>query len=348
MTNIARIRDFLPQLGYLPTGKHNAITDVIGVRVGHVTRIEGDDNRTGITAILPHSESVFAQKIPASVHTINGFGKSVGFEQVRELGQIETPILLTNTLNVGQVSDALVSYMLQQNPTIWSVNPLVGETNDSILNDIHARVIQEEDVFAVLENAHGGEVTEGCVGAGTGTSCYQFKGGIGTSSRLVGDYTIGALVQTNFGKRTELRIDGIPVGRELSEANLPELGGGSIMIVLATDAPLTARQLLRLAKRATFGMARTGTVCHHGSGDFVIAFSTQNRVTDTDNAITQPVQRYNETQLNGLFAGVVESVEEAIYNALVSATTITGRNGHTLHALPHDALRQLIVRYTPA
>lgn len=271
------------------------------------------------------------------MHTINGFGKAVGFEQVRELGTIETPILLTNTLSVGRVADALIGYMLDENPQLWSVNPLVGETNDSLLNDIHQRIITAEHVRTAITTASGGVVVEGCVGAGTGTSCYQFKGGIGTASRSVDGYQVGALVQTNFGLRPELRIDGVAIGARLADEHLPRLGGGSIMMVLATDAPLTARQLGRLARRATFGLARTGTVCHHGSGDFVIAFSTHDRAQQAGAGL-------EDAELDGLFAGVVESVEEAIYNALITAQTVTGRAGLTLHALPHDALRDALRR----
>ncbi|QPC82339.1 P1 family peptidase [Phototrophicus methaneseepsis] len=321
-------------VGTLESGPLNAITDVAGVHVGHKTRIEGDDTRTGVTAILPHTGHLYHDPVTAAVYTINGFGKAVGFEQVRELGILETPILLTNTLSTWRAADALVTYMLRQSPDIWTVNPVVGECNDSYLNDIKARVITPEDAFAALDSASDGPVTEGCVGAGTGTSCYGFKGGIGTSSRVVGEYTVGALLQTNFGSREELRMNGIPVGWHLRDqykaGKAP--GPGSVMIILATDAPLTARQLQRLAKRAAFGLGRTGTACHHGSGDFVIAFSTQRAQTiQLDHVIMDP-----------LFSAVVDCVENAVYNALLAATTITGREGNTLYALPHDDVRRLL------
>jgi len=333
-----RARDFGLGVGQLPTGPHNALTDVPGVRVGHATRIEGHAIRTGLTAILPHGESVYTRRVPAAVHTINGFGKAMGFEQVRELGTLETPILLTNTLNVGRAADALISEMVAQDPEIWSLNALVGECNDSYLNAIHERVIGPTDVREALTSAHGGPVPEGCVGAGTGTSCYGFKGGIGTSSRRIGDHTLGVLLQTNFGAREELRMGGAPVGWLLRDIGLPgSLPAGSVMIVIATDAPLSARQLGRVARRAAFGLARTGTVCHHGSGDFVIAFGT-----------TWPqTTRADGPWLDALFTAAVDSIEEAVYNALIAAHTLTGREGHTLHALPHAALRDILSRYRP-
>lgn len=356
-----RIRQFNFQPGNLPAGPHNAITDVQGVRVGHVTLIEGEGPlrpgtgpvRTGITAVLPHGGSIFRQKAPAAVYTINGFGKACGFEQVRQLGQIETPILLTNTLNVGRAADALVGYMLRENPDIGirtsTVNPLVGECNDGYLNDIQGRHVREEHVWQAIESASPGPVMEGCVGAGTGTACYGLKGGIGTASRQVilpnldRQYQVGALLQTNFGALHELTIAGIPVGRHLRR-EMPKTGPGSVMIVLATDAPLDSRQLERLAQRAAFGLARTGTVCHHGSGDFVIAFSTSSLYPHEQIAV-ENIERLPDSLLDGFFAAVVESVEEAVYNTLVAAETMTGRDGHTLHALPHDLLHDLLRRY---
>lgn len=351
-----RLRDLNIIPGYLSTGSRNAITDVPGVRVGHSTRIEGDSLlkpgsgpiRTGVTAILPHGGNIFREKVPAAVYTINGFGKATGFEQVRERGVLETPILLTNTLNVPLAADALISYMIAHNPDIGistsTVNPVVGECNDGFLNDIQGRHIRAEHVFAALESASE-DLVEGCVGAGTGTTCYGFKGGIGTASRQVydGQFTVGALVQTNMGQRGELMMLGVPVGQAFLDTLLPQRGNpgpGSIMMVIATDAPLDARQLGRLAKRAAFGLARTGTICHDGSGDFVIAFSTGTRWPHEPGAILESVPRFNETSaaMDSLFAGVVESVEEAILNALVAAETMTGRDGNTLYALPHDKL----------
>lgn len=349
-----RLRDFHVSPGRLLAGTLNAITDVPGVKVGHVTLISGEGRlqagtgpiRTGVTAILPHDGNLFREKVPAGVFTINGFGKATGFEQIRTRGVIETPILLTNTLNIGRVSDALISYMLRENPdiglTTGTVNPVVGECNDGFLNDLRGRHVREEHVWAAIDGASGGAVAEGNVGAGTGTACYQFKGGIGTSSRLVmdGRYTVGALAQTNHGSRAELMMLGVPIGMHLIEDHMPQPGPGSIMIVLATDAPLDSRQLTRLATRATFGLARTGTTSHDGSGDFVIAFSTANRWLHAPAEVEQSVIRMTEAEkaINELFLAAVESVEEAILNALVAAETMTGRDGNTLHALPHDAV----------
>ena len=283
----------------LPRGRWNSITDVVGVMVGHYTLIKGQGQwqpgqgpfRTGVTVILPHSGNLYAQKVPTAVHTINGFGKVAGFEQVRELGHSETPIALTSTLNVPRVADALTTLAIEQNPHIGvgfaetgrkgyaSVNPLVGETSDGFLNDIQARPIGEAEVRAAIADAQGGPVSEGVVGAGTGTSCYGWKGGIGTASRVLpekaGGFTIGALVQSNFGRPSELTIAGISIGQHLQPPDhQPRPEAGSIMIVLATDAPMDGRQLGRLCRRATFGLARTGSTCHGGSGDFVIGFST--------------------------------------------------------------------------
>lgn len=340
-----RLRDLGIVPGRLPAGEYNAITDVPGVRVGHTTLFQGDTIRTGVTVVLPHEDNLFLQKVPAAVHTINGFGKACGFEQVRELGRLETPIALTNTLNVARVADALITYTLQHNPDVTSVNPLVGECNDSFLNDIQARAVTAEHVFSAIETASSGRVAEGNVGAGTGTGCYGFKGGIGTASRLVQGFTVGALVQTNFGERRELTILGVPVGKHLADTLLPTSRppDGSIMMILATDAPLEAYQLLRLAKRAGFGLARTGTIGHHGSGDFVIAFSTQNRYLHFSQDFYTSFNRINDTLLESLFGAVVESVEEAIYNALIAAETMTGNAGHTVFALPHDKLQQLLI-----
>jgi len=340
-----RIRDFGLSPGQLPAGTYNAITDVRNVQVGHGTLIHGDSIRTGVTAVLPHEHDLFMENVPAAVSTINGFGKAIGFEQVRELGRIETPILLTNTLNVGKVADALVSYVLRMHPDEVSISPLVGECNDSYLNDIQGRHVETEHVFAAIDRAHGAAIDEGCVGAGTGTSCYHFKGGIGTASRQAGEYMVGALLQTNFGARSELQIMGVPVGKQLPPESdtVPNTNDGSVMIVLATDAPLTARQLERLAHRAAFGIARTGTICQHGSGDFVIAFSTAYTLGVTSQTVTHLPD--TNSIMNPLFQAVVESVEESVYNALVAAKTMSGRGGRTVPALPHGALRQLLRQY---
>lgn len=326
-----RFRDLGLRIGTLPTGQNNTICDVAGVQVGHSTLIEGAAIRTGVTAILPHEGNLFVERVPAAVHTINGFGKACGFEQVRELGYLETPILLTNTLNVGKAADACIQYTLRQS-TARSINAVVGECNDGFLNDIQGRHVQAEHVFAAIENASS-DCPEGNIGAGTGTSCYGFKGGIGSASRIAGKYTVGALLQTNFGRRDELTILGVPIGQHLSEK--PKTGNdGSVMIVLATDAPLTTRQLERLAHRAAFGLARTGTVCHHGSGDFVIAFSTAYRLSEREELI--PL--LPDSSLDNLFHAVVETIEESVYNALFAAETLQGRDGNQLEALPNEEL----------
>ena len=355
-----RLRDFGVTPGRLPTGPWNAITDVPGVRVGHVTRIEGDGAliegigpiRTGVTAIVPHSGSLFRDKVAAGVFTLNGFGKATGFEQIRERGTLETPIVLTNTLNVGRASDALVAWMLRDHPeiglTTGTVNPVVAECNDGFLNDLRGRHIGQPEVWAALDGAASGPVIEGCVGAGTGTACYQFKGGIGTASRRVLDrFTVGALVQTNMGRRPELRVLGAPIGELLLEDYLPEPGPGSIIMVLATDAPLSALQLRRLAARGALGLARTGAISSDQSGDFVIAFSTTNRSPHTPDALVREAARVEDDSaaLDAFFLAAVESVEEAILNALVAATTMTGRDGHRLHALPHEALSKGLERW---
>ena len=362
---MTRFRDLIPIPHHLPTGRLNAITDVPGVRVGHATRIEGEGElraghgpiRTGVTAILPHGGNIFRQKVPAAVYTINGYGKATGFEQVRHIGAIESPICLTGTLNVGRVWDALVSYAIRENPDIAiatsNVSPVVGECNDSFLNDAQGRHIGQADVWRAVDEASATRVEEGCVGGGAGTLCYGFKGGIGTASRQVADggYTVGALLQTNFGRRSELHILGAPVGRHFADDSAHHSGGGSVMIVLATDAPLNSRQLQRMARRAAFGLGRTGTVCHHGSGDFVIAFSTQNcRAHDSRAAvndgrqINEEAARDGQALIDGFFRAVVECVEESVYNALTAAETVIGRDGHVCYALPHDKLLG-IMRY---
>lgn len=332
-----RFQDLGLQCGTLARGQFNALTDVKGVLVGHYTLYEDDNIRTGVTAILPHGGNLFTEKVTGAVHTINGFGKACGFEQVRELGTIETPILLTNTLNVGKVADASISYMLQGNPNLRSINPLVGECNDGYLNDIHQRVVTQAHVFSAIESAKSGMVAEGGVGAGTGTSCYGHKGGIGTASRLVEDYTVGVLMQTNFGRRDELTILGVPIGYHLERGDEPDSGDGSVMIIIATDAPLTSRQLGRLATRSAFGLGRTGTVCHHGSGDFVVAFST--------GELRDAIPDHHNRLMNGLFQAVVECVEESVYNALLSAETTQGYQGHSLQALSPEKVEHWLRYY---
>ncbi|MCP4710420.1 MAG: P1 family peptidase [Planctomycetes bacterium] len=343
-----RARDIGIVVGTLPTGQHNAITDVAGVKVGHVTLIEGESVRTGATAILPHGGNMFQEKVPAAIYLGNAFGKLIGYTQVKELGNIETPILLTNTLNVGLVADGLVDYMinLPGNQSVRSINPVVGETNDGGLNDIRGRHVKQEHVKKVIESAQSGPVTEGVVGAGTGTSCYGYKGGIGTSSRVAGNYTVGVLVQTNFGGT--LIINGAPVYKELGRSQ--EVAGdhdqGSCMIVIATDAPVLSRNLERLAKRAMLGLARTGSYSGNGSGDYVIAFSTAEDLRIGSGArSTTSAGELENGRMSNLFKAVVEATEEAVYNSMFKATTVTGRNGRTVQAIPIDKVVEICRKY---
>ena len=358
-----RMRELGISIGEMPTGVWNAITDVAGVRVGHCTLVWGEGAllpgrgpvRTGVTVILPHGGNLYQEKVRAAVHTINGYGKAAGFEQARELGVIEAPIALTNTLNVGLVLDALVQHAIRQNPEIGispesgSVNILVGETNDSYLNDIQGRHVRAEHVWQAIQNAASGPVLEGAVGAGTGTRCFGWKGGIGSASRVLpgelGGFTLGTLVQSNFGAPRDLVIAGLPVGRYLSapEASSAQ-APGSIMVVLATDAPLSARQLGRLCVRAAAGLARLGGVLSHGSGDFVIAFSTTQRIPQRAPrpTVMQLALANEATVMDGLFRAVVESVEEAVLNSLAAAQTMIGRDGHVAYALPLDRVRELL------
>jgi D-aminopeptidase len=338
---------------------HNAITDVEGVRVGHTTLISGEGPlrpgagpvRTGVTVILPHDGNLFRQKVVAAVHTINGFGKVCGFEEIRELGVIETPIALTNTLNVYLVADALAQAAVRQSPEIGvrtsSVNAVVGETNDGYLNDLQGRHVRHEHVWAAIETAAGGPVAEGAVGAGTGTSCFGWKGGIGTASRVWPEgYTVGALVQTNFGRPDHLLVGGVPVGRHIrppEDVGRPA-AGESVMVALATDAPLTSRQLRRLCVRAAAGLARTGSDYGHGSGDFVIAFTTAYRIAHRSRTLTTTRTALADEgrAMNWLLPAVAECVEEAVLNSLFRAETVVGRDGHTRHALPVDTVAALV------
>ena len=348
-----RARDLGVVPGVFPPGPLNAITDVAGVRVGHVTIIEGDRVRTGVTAIVPHPGSVFQDKVPGAVFVGNAFGKLAGSTQVEELGTIETPIVLTNTLSVGVAVDAVAAWTLVQpgNADVRSVNALVGETNDGGLNDIRGQHVTRDHVRAAIDGARDGAVEEGSVGAGTGTQCFAWKGGIGTSSRAVQAggtrYLLGVLVQTNFGG--VLTIDGVPVGKLLGRYAFgpsPPAGGdagpadGSCMIVVATDAPLTARDLKRLAARAVFGLARTGSSFSHGSGDFAIAFSTEPglRTRTGDRAPAARTVLPSEA-VSPLFQAALEATEEAVYNSLFRARTITG-NGRTVDAIPIDRVRE--------
>jgi D-aminopeptidase len=345
-----RIRDLSVEPGIFPPGPLNAITDVEGVRVGHQTLIRGDSVRTGVTAILPHEGNLFQRKTPAAVYVGNGFGKAAGFLQVQELGNLETPIVLTNTLSVGTAIEAVVAWTLEQpgNQEVRSVNAVVGETNDGTLNDIRGRHVTAADVRAAIAAARSGPVEEGAVGAGTGTVAFGWKGGIGTSSRVIpktlGGYTVGALVQSNFGGI--LTIDGVPVGEKLGQYSFKEdvekRESGSCMMVLATDAPLSSRNLERLAKRAVLGLARTGSFLSNGSGDFVIAFSTKNLVPFEPKEKTLAVEELTNDAMSPLFLAAVEAVEEAVYNSLLKATTVTGYRGHRVEALPVERVRELL------
>ncbi len=344
-----RARDLGLEPGVLQPGPLNAITDVAGVLVGQRTLIEGTGIRTGVTAVVPHQGNVFQSKVPAAVWPANAFGKAAGFLQVQELGNLETPIVLTNTLCVGTAVQTLVDWTLQQpgNEEVRSVNAVVGETNDGWLNDIRTCAIRPLDVILAIEEAQAGPVAEGSVGAGTGTSLFGWKGGIGTSSRVLpaklGGYTVGALVQSNFGG--VLVIDGLQVGEKLGRVPYRESvegGGGSCMIVLATDAPLSVRNLERLAKRAALGLARTGSYLDNGSGDFVIVFSTASRVPYDPPQTTRDETSLDNDAVSPLFLATVEAVEEAVLNSLFRATTMTGRDGHTREAFPIEIVGEMI------
>ena len=381
-----RAREIGLKIGILPTGSLNTITDVAGVTVGHATVVRGDNIRTGVTAILEHSGNLFQQKVPGAVFVGNGFGKLAGSTQVNELGEIETPILLTSTLSVPKTADFLLDHMisLPGNENVQSINPLVAETNDGFLNDIRGRHITRNDVIGAITSAKSGPVEEGSVGAGTGTVAFGWKGGIGTASRKLpassGGYTVGVLVQTNFGG--VLTIDGAPVGTELgkyylkdvvthedgrkpdrkvglttqpgrrrlpnsqlSDLGIKDLADGSIIIVIATDAPLDHRQLNRLAARSISGLARTGSAMTNGSGDYAIAFSTaaENRINAAD--AKRNVQVLGNDAMSPLFLGVIEATEEAIYNSLFKATTVTGKENRTVEALPLEQTRTILRKY---
>ena len=338
-------------IGVLGRGEFNAITDVAGVQVGHSTIIKGDSIRTGVTAILPHQGNIFQEKVTAAIYLGNGFGKLAGYSQVAELGSLETPIILTNTLSVPTAADALIDFTFtyEENGNVRSVNPVVGETNDGRLNDIRGRHVSKEDVFNAIRAADSGKVAEGSVGAGTGTICFGFKGGIGTSSRKLpeklGGYTVGVLVQSNFGG--VLQIDGVPVGEELSQyafrQSIEENGDGSCMIVVATDAPLGSRNLKRLAKRAMLGLGKTGGIASNGSGDYVIAFSSHpsSRVSyQVQEPVTQLSRLRNEA-MSPLFLAAIEATEEAIINSLFAATY----EGEKVKVLPREKVLSILKKY---
>ena len=341
------------EIGVLQPGEYNAITDVKGVKVGHTTLHIGDSIRTGVTAILPHAGNIFQEKVPAAIYIGNGFGKLAGYSQVKELGNIETPIILTNTLSVPTASEALITYTLglAGNEQVRSVNPVVGETNDGYLNDIRGRHVKQQHIIEAVKNAKTGPVAEGNIGAGTGTVCFGYKGGMGTASRVVpqrfGGYTVGVLVQTNFGG--VLEINGVPIAKELKSypKSFRYDVDGSCMIVIMTDAPLDARNLERMAKRAMLGLAKTGGIASNGSGDYVIAVSTaeQNRIPYTNNSLVAKTETLRNDVISPLFLATIEATEEAIINSLFAAKTTLGRDGHRIEALPKEQVLKIIEVY---
>lgn len=351
---VKRVRDYGIIIGTLKPGPGNAITDVKGVSVGQVSVVEGSNVRTGVTAIIPHAGNLFQEKVPAAVYVANGFGKMMGVTQVEELGQLETPVILTNTLSVPVAARALIEFTLSlpENRLVRSVNPVVGETNDGWLNDIRGGYVTVDHVMEAIRTASADTVREGTVGAGTGTVCFGYKGGIGTASRQVTvgltDYRVGILVQTNFGGL--LQIAGIPVGGELDKERLQnETGDGSCMIVVATDAPVDARQLKRLARRAMLGLGRTGGISSHGSGDYVLAFSTaeEMRIPDRSKDALYHYECLRDDRLSPLFMAVIEATEEAILNSLFTASAVTGFQGHTADALPLEKVLKIMKSYKP-
>ncbi len=353
-----RLRDLGLRVGVSPTGPLNAITDVADVRVGHASVVFGEGAlvkgrgpaRTGVTAVLPHSGDLFEEKVAAAAHVINGFGKSIGLPQIQELGVIETPILVTNTLNVGRVADALIEHLLlERGVETASINPVVTECNDSYLNDIWGRHVGLEHVRQAIETAAPGPVEEGCVGAGVGMSCFGFKGGVGTSSRVVElagrRFTVGVLVVSNMGAKEELRIDGIPVGRRLTAEAKGEPPGSIIMIV-GTDAPLCARQLGRVARRCAHGLGLAGASSSHGSGDFVIAFSNTWRERRGEPAIVAR-ECVREDKLSPLFRAAVDATAEAILNSMLRAVTLVGRDGRVREAIDPELVRRALAPAAP-
>jgi len=350
-----RLRDYGITPGVMSPGKYNAITDVHGVKVGHITLVAGDSLRTGVTAIVPHDGNIYNLKVPAAIYTGNGYGKLTGISQVKELGNIETPVVLTNTMSVPVAFSALITYTINKpgNENVRSVNCVVGETNDGYLNDIRGRHVKEEHVLQAINNADGGMVKEGNIGAGTGTVCFGFKGGIGSSSRVLpeslGGYTVGVLVQSNFGG--VLQIDGVPVGEELNRfffsRNINRQADGSCMIVVATDAPVDSRNLERIAKRAIMGLARTGGIASNGSGDYVIAFSVaeENLIDNSENSALVKGEFLANSYVTPLFMATIEATEEAILNSLFAAETMKGHDGHTIEKLPVDDVLRIMKKY---
>ena len=352
----ARVRDLGINIGYMPTGRHNAITDVAGVLVGHATITHDEPRvaRTGVTMIVPRDGAIAADRAFAGYHSFNGNGEMTGLLWVEESGALGTSIGITNTHQVGTVRDAMIKHAIQDGLQGWNL-PVVAETYDGHLNDIGAFHVTQEHVFQAIASASSGPVDEGCVGGGTGMMCHEFKGGIGTSSRLVetetGQYTVGALVQANYGYRRLLRVDGVPVGREIGLEHTPSArqqssGDGSIIVIVATDAPLLPFQCKRLAQRATVGLARVGGVGHNGSGDIFLAFATGNHVPADSNALSD-LKLLPNHHMDPIFETTVEAVEESILNALTMAETTTGFRGRTAHELPLDELKRVMANYAP-
>lgn len=338
--NQKQIRDYHISIGTLPTGPRNNLSDVPGVTVGHCT-IDTKKHKTGVTVIMPSPKNIFQHQLTASAYVLNGFGKTTGLLQIEELGTLESPIALTNTLNVGLVQDALVDYMVDrchaENVPLYSFNPVVGECNDSSLNDIRERAIQKEHVYQAIHSASE-DFAQGDVGAGKGTICYGLKGGIGSSSRIleIGEkkYTLGVLVQSNFGKTSDLLVNGFPLGQKIQEEiNASLTDQGSIISVVATDLPLSDRQLHRILKRAGIGLGRTGSHVGHGSGDIMIGFSTANVFSMDDQNPLQTITILNERELNLTFRAVIEAEEEAVLNSMVAADTVTGYTGETRYSI---------------
>jgi D-aminopeptidase len=357
-----RPRELGVVIGTYPTGPRNAITDVAGVRVGHTTIVR-DPNpdgrgavRTGVTAIFPHEGLPWRERVYAGTHVLNGYGELIGINQIAEWGLLHSPIVLTSSLAIGRAYDATVRWRTERHTVTTSEGgdmPFVTECDDSFLNDVTSFPLSERDVFDALDAAAGGDVGVGCVGAGTGTQCMDFKGGIGTASRVVpGGFTVGALVLTNFGERELLRIDGVPVGREITDLMPEEHGEGSCIVVVATDAPMLPHQCRRLAVRGALGLARCGSTAHNGSGELMIAFSTANRIPlETGDglldvkAVLDGAGSDSGAPTNDLFAATVEAVEEAVVDALFTATTTVGRDGNVLHSLPIDRTLEILARY---
>lgn len=343
-----RARDIGINIGSLPTGEYNAITDVTGVKVGHVTLNEGESIRTGVTAILPHDD-IWKRRYFGAAYTIHGNGEATGIARINQAGWIESPILLTNTLSVGAVHDGVVRYIVKRYPNDNIILPIVAECYDGGLNDISGLHVKPIHAIEAIEKAASGAVAEGCVGGGTGMRCYGFKAGIGTASRVLpqdsGGWKVGVLVNSNGGRRHQLRIDGVPVGKALSDDQIKPGRDGSFIIVIATDAPMTHRQLKQLAIRATHGLARTGTPSTDSSGEFVIAFSTANGFPGNTENGTFQIDMVVNRRLSSLFQATIEATEEAIINSMTMATTTTGRNGRTMHAIPLERLKQVMKQY---